>query len=103
LEDDEHADRPRMVRTELGIQEATLVHANCPQTVDEIAATASGISCATCHRILSDDLNMLPSTVFHSARCKTGVMIARTLAVTWIDSADKDRMFLNRIVTGDEM
>jgi hypothetical protein len=46
-----------MVRTELKIKEvAALVHANCFQTVDEIAA--AGISHGTCHKILSDDLNM---------------------------------------------
>jgi hypothetical protein len=58
LEDDEHTVQPRMVRTGLKIQEfATLVHANCSQMVDKITAVA-GISHGTCHRILSDDLNM---------------------------------------------
>jgi hypothetical protein len=58
LEDDEHADRPRTVRTELTIQEvAMLVHANHSQMVEEIAA-ASGTSHGTCHKIVSDDLNM---------------------------------------------
>jgi hypothetical protein len=57
LEDDEHTGWPRMVRTELKIQEvAMLVRANHSQTVDEIAA--AGISQGTCHKILSDDLNM---------------------------------------------
>jgi hypothetical protein len=60
LEDDEHTGWPRMVRTELKIQEvATLVRAIRSQTVDEIAAAAgAGISHCTCHKILSDDLNM---------------------------------------------
>jgi hypothetical protein len=58
LEDNEHTSRPRTVRTELQIQEvATLVCANRSQTVDEITA-AAGISHGTCHKILSDDLNM---------------------------------------------
>jgi hypothetical protein len=50
LKDDEHTGWPRMVGTELKIQEsATLVHANCSQTVDEIAAAAAaGISHGTC-------------------------------------------------------
>jgi hypothetical protein len=57
LEDDEHTDKPRTVRTELKIQEViTLMHAKSSQTVDEI--TAAEISHGTCHRILSDDLNM---------------------------------------------
>jgi hypothetical protein len=68
LEDDEHTDRLRMVRTELGIQEAMLVHTNCSQMVDEVTATASGISCGTCHRILSDDLNM-SCVAEHSVPC----------------------------------
>jgi cytochrome c5 len=58
LEDDEHTGRPRTIRTELKSQEvAMLVHANCYQTVDKIAA-AAGISNGICHKILSDDLNM---------------------------------------------
>jgi hypothetical protein len=67
LEDDEHTSQPRTVRTKLKIQEAaTLVCANCSQMVDEIAAAAAaaaaeaeaGISHGTCHKILSDELNM---------------------------------------------
>jgi hypothetical protein len=61
LEDDEHTGRPRTVRTELKIQEvATLVCANHSQMTDVIAAAsaAAGISHGTCHKILSDDLNM---------------------------------------------
>jgi hypothetical protein len=51
-------DKPRTDRTEFKIQEvAMLVRANCSQMVDEIAA-AAGISHGTCHKILSDDLNM---------------------------------------------
>jgi hypothetical protein len=47
LEDDEHTSWPRMVRTELKIQEVTTpVHANCSQMVDEIAA-AAGLSHGT--------------------------------------------------------
>jgi hypothetical protein len=58
LEDDEHTGQPKMVRTELMIQEAaTLVRPNHSQKVDEIKA-AAGISHGTCHKILSDDLNM---------------------------------------------
>jgi hypothetical protein len=66
LEDVEHTGRPLTVRTELKIQEvATLVHANRFQTVDEIAA--AGISHGTCHKILSDDLNMSRVTM-HSVQ-----------------------------------
>jgi hypothetical protein len=58
LEGDEHTSQPRTVRTELKFQEvATLMRANRSQTVDEIAAT-TGIGHGTCHKILSDDLNM---------------------------------------------
>jgi hypothetical protein len=58
LKGDEHTGRPRTVTTELNIQEVpTLVHASRSQTVYEIAA-AAGISNDTCHKILSDDLNM---------------------------------------------
>jgi hypothetical protein len=34
------------------------VNANRSQTVDEVTAAAAGISLTTCHKILSDDLNM---------------------------------------------
>jgi hypothetical protein len=48
----------RIVRTELRIQEvAMLVHGNHSQVVGEVA-TAAGITLDTCHRILSDDLNI---------------------------------------------
>jgi hypothetical protein len=60
--EDEHTSQARMVRNELKIQEvATWVCANCFGMVDEIvaaAAAAVGISHGTCHKILSDDLNM---------------------------------------------
>jgi hypothetical protein len=56
LENDKHTGRPRMVRTELKIQEvATFMRANHSQTVDEIttaAAAAEGINHGTCHKIL---------------------------------------------------
>jgi AraC-like DNA-binding protein len=58
LEDDERSDRPKAVRTEGKIEEvATLVRASRSKSVDDIAA-AVGISYVTCHKILTDDLNM---------------------------------------------
>jgi hypothetical protein len=58
LEGDEHTGQPRTVRTELKIQEvAMLVRANHLQTEYKIAV-AAGICHGTCHKILSDDLNM---------------------------------------------
>jgi hypothetical protein len=70
LEDDEYTGWPRMIRTELKIQEiATLMRASRSQMVAEItAAAAAGISHDTCHRILSDDLNM-PHVTQHSVPC----------------------------------
>jgi hypothetical protein len=104
LEDDKHTGRPRTVRTELKNQEfATLVRANHFQTVDEI--TAAGISHGTCHKILSDDLNMSRVTqhsvsrVLTQDQCDDHMSICSDL----IDSADKDETFLNWIITGDEM
>jgi hypothetical protein len=70
LENDEHTGRLRMVRTELKTQKVAMpVHANCSHIVDEAAALA-GNSHGTCHRILSDDLNMscvTPSTELHAS------------------------------------
>jgi hypothetical protein len=69
--------------------------------VDEIAA---GISHGTCHRILSDDLNMSRVTqssvprVLTQDQCDDRMSICGDL----INSADKDGTFLNRIITGDE-
>jgi hypothetical protein len=58
LEEDECSGRPKAVRTERKIKEvAMLVRANCSQSIDDIAA-AVGISHDTCHKILTDDLNM---------------------------------------------
>jgi hypothetical protein len=69
LEDDEHTGKSRSVRTELKIQEvATLVRANRSQTVDKITVAEVGISHRTCHKILSDDLNVSPVTQ-HSVPC----------------------------------
>jgi hypothetical protein len=97
LEDDEHTGWPRMVRTELKIQEvATLVCADRSQMVDEIA-TAAGISHGTCHKILSDDLHMSRVTqhsvprVLTQDHCDNCMSICADL----IDSAEKDGMFLN--------
>jgi hypothetical protein len=103
LEDVEHTGWPRTVRTELKIQEvAMLVHANHSQTVAGI--TTAGISHGTCHKIMSDDLNMshvtqhsLPRVLTHDQR-EDRMSICGDL----IDSADKDGMFLDRIITGDE-
>jgi hypothetical protein len=106
LEDDEHTGRPRTARTELQIQEvATLVHANRALTVDELAAAAAaGISHGTCHKILSDDLNMSCVTqrsvprILMEDQCDDRMSICGDL----IDSAGKDGTFLNRILKGDE-
>jgi hypothetical protein len=57
-EDDQQTGRPRTVRPELKTKEfATLVPINRSETVHEVAP-AAGINRGTCHRILSDDLNM---------------------------------------------
>jgi hypothetical protein len=106
--EEEHIGQPRTVRTELKIQKvATLVHANCSQTVVEIAAaaaTAEGISHGTHYKILSDELNMSRVTqhsvpqVMTQNQCDDHLSISGEL----IDSADTDGTFLNRIITGDE-
>jgi hypothetical protein len=109
LEDDGHTGWPRTVRTELKIQEvATLVHANHSQMVGEIAvaaaAAAAGISHGTCHKILSDSLNM-SRVIQHSIRCfltQDQRDDRMSTCSDLIDSADKDGTFLNRIITGDE-
>jgi hypothetical protein len=68
--------------------------------VDEIAVAAAGISHGTCHKILSDDLNMshVPR-VLTQDQCDGCMSICGDL----LDSADKDGMFLNWIKTGDEI
>lgn len=105
LEDDEHTGRPWTIRTELKIQEvATLVHANRSQMVDEITAAAAGISHGACHKIPSDDLNMSCVT-HHSVPCvltQDHHDNRMSICGDLIDSADKDGMFLNQIITGDE-
>jgi hypothetical protein len=80
-----------------------VVRASCSQTVDEIAA-AAGISHGTCHKILSDDLNM--SRVTQHSVPRVGMQDQHddhmSICGDLIDSADKDGTFLNWIVTGDE-
>jgi hypothetical protein len=100
LEDDQHTGRPKMIRTELKIQEvATLVRANCTQMIDEIAAAAAGISHDTCHRILSDDLNISRVTQHSVSRVLMQDQCDDRLSIC---GADKDEMFLNWIIRGVE-
>jgi hypothetical protein len=96
----------RTVRIELKIKEvATLVHANCSQTVDEvIAAAVVGITYGTCHKILSDDLNMfhviqysIPFILMQN-QCDDSMSTCSDL----FNSADKVGMFLNQIITEDK-
>ena len=59
MEDDERTGQPQMIRTEGKIEEVAMsVHANHSLTVDNLVA-AVGISHGTCHKILSDDLNVM--------------------------------------------
>jgi hypothetical protein len=106
LEDDGHSDQPRMVRTELKMQEfVNLLHANCSQMAEEVAAAAAaGISHGTSHKILSDDPNMshviqrsVPYILMHD-QCDDHVSTCCDL----INSVDKDVTFLNQIKIGDE-
>jgi hypothetical protein len=104
LEDEEHTGRPRMVRTELKIQEvAMLVCTNCSQMVVEIAAVA-GISHGTRHKILSDDLNTSRVTQHSVPRVLSQDQRDDCMSICsdLIYNADKGGMFLNWIITGDE-
>jgi hypothetical protein len=71
--------------------------------VDEVAATAR-ISHGTCHKILSDDLNLSRVTEHSVPHILTQDQHDdhMTICGDLIDSADKDGTFLNRIITGDE-
>jgi hypothetical protein len=101
LDDDEHTSQPRTVRTELKIQEV-LVHASLSQMVGEIAA--AGMSHGTCHKILTDDLNMLSV----SEHCVPHILTQdkrderMSICGDTINSADKDGMFFNQIIIGDK-
>jgi hypothetical protein len=96
-EDDEHTGWPRTVRTELKIQEAaTLVRSNSSQTVDEIGA-AAGTSHGSCHKILSDDLNMSHVT-HHSVPRVHQRDDSMSICGDPIVSAEKYGTFLNHII-----
>jgi hypothetical protein len=104
LEDDEHTGRPKAVRTECKIEEVTTsVCANRSLPIDDIAA-AVGISHGTCHKILTDELNMLcvskhcVSRVLTQDQRDDHMIICGDL----ISSADEDETFLNQIIIGDE-
>lgn len=104
LEDDQRMGRPPTVRTERKIEEvATVVRANRSQSVDDIAA-AVGVSHGTCHKILTEDLNMSRVTQHRVPRILTQDQRddRMTICGDLISSADQDRTFLNRIITGDE-
>jgi hypothetical protein len=110
LEDDEQTGWTGAVRCELEIQDvATLVRANCSQTVDEMAAAAAATTTAVlshgaCHKILSDDLKMSHVTGHNVPRIlMQGQHDSRmSICGDLINSADKDGTFLNWIITGDE-
>jgi hypothetical protein len=104
LEDNEHTGLPRTVRTESKIQgAATLAHASCSQEEEEVAAvTAAGISHGTCHKILSDNLNM-PSVTQHIVSCipkQDHHDDCMSSCSALIDSDDRGGMFLNQIIIG---
>jgi hypothetical protein len=85
---------------------ATFVHASHSQTVDEVkaAAATAWISRGTCHRILSDDLNMsrvAQRSVSHWLMQDHRDSHMNTSGEL-INAADKDGTFLKWIVTGDE-
>jgi hypothetical protein len=104
LEDYKYTVQPRNVRTELKIQEvAMLGRANHSQMIDKIAA-AAGISHGTCHRLLSDNLNMSSVTEHSVPRVLTQDQYDNCISICddLIDSADKDGLFPNRNLTGDE-
>ncbi|KAJ4437672.1 hypothetical protein ANN_17817 [Periplaneta americana] len=104
LEDDVRTGRPQTIRTERKIQEvATLVRANCSQSVDDIEATV-GVSHGTCYKILSDDLNMSRVTQHSVPRILSQDQRddRMTICGDLISSADDEPTFLNRIITGDE-
>ncbi|KAJ4443659.1 hypothetical protein ANN_05334 [Periplaneta americana] len=62
FEDDEHTGRSKTVQTKCNIAVTMLVHADCSQLVDDLAA-AVRICHGMYHKILSDDLNMLRVTL----------------------------------------
>jgi hypothetical protein len=103
LEDNEHSDWPKAVRTERKIEEvATLVRANHSQLVDDIAAL--GISHGMCRRVLFDALNMscvpeycVPCVLMQDQRDDH-----MTIYCNLISIADEDETFLKRIITGDD-
>jgi hypothetical protein len=101
LEDDKHTVRI-MVRTELKIQDdSMLVCANCSQMVHEDAAVvAAGTSHHTCHKILSNGLNMSRVTQHSVPRVLTQYPHDDRMSTCGdlIDSADKDGTFLNWII-----
>jgi hypothetical protein len=71
--------------------------------VDEIAA-AAGISHGTCHKILSDDLNMSRVTR-HSVPCvltQDQHDDCMSICCYLVNSAGKNWMFFNWIIRGDE-
>ena len=86
------------VRTKRKIEEvATVVRANCSQSVDDIAA-AVVMNHGTCHKILTYDLNMshvtqhrVPCTLSQDQR-DDRMAICGDL----VSSADQDRKFLNQ-------
>jgi hypothetical protein len=103
LDDDEQIGP---LRTELKIQNvATLVRTKRSQTAHEVAAAAAArISHSTCHKILSDDLNMSRVTQHSTPRILTQGQRDDSMNTCsdLIDCDEKDVTFLNRIITGDE-
>jgi hypothetical protein len=100
--EDEHTGHPRSVKTELQIPEvAMFVHASYSQILHGVAAW---ISHGTCPRILYDDLNM-PHTTQHSVPrilSRDQRDDCMSTCTDLIDSAYKDGMFHNQVITEDK-
>jgi hypothetical protein len=75
-----------------------------PPMVDKVTVAAAGISHGTCHKILSDDLNMSCVTQHSVPRVLTQDQCDNCMNTCGdvIDSADKGGMFLNQIIAREE-
>ena len=104
LEDDQRMGWSPTDRTERKIEEvATVVRANCSQSIEDIAAEVV-VSHGTCHKILTDDLKMSRVTQQRVPRILTQDQHddRMTICGDLISTADQDRTILKCIITGDE-
>jgi hypothetical protein len=104
VEDDDHSGRPSTSKTTENVEKIReLIHEERRRTIHELA-DAGGISFGICQEIITENLNMRRISAKFVPRLLTNDQKQRRINVCLElqDKAKEDRIFISRIITGDE-